>query len=75
MAEHIAERVLMMLVDRNVERVIAGVGRAASSVIDRFAAGWLMARIELPRELALELLEHLGERVGAKIEVSDPLDP
>lgn len=39
--------------------------------IDRWAASWLVARTDVAPAIVHELLEHLGPRVGARIEVSD----
>lgn len=70
-----AKRIAIMLIDRYLERMIRKFGRVAATTVDHWAANWLLARVELPRDLALALLEDLGRRVGAKIEVSDHFGP
>lgn len=74
-ADHLAERIFTMLIDRYLEYVLRKFGRATSEAIDEVAANWLLARREIRRDVVLPLLEDLGRRVGAKIEVSDPLGP
>jgi hypothetical protein len=67
------ERILIMLIERYLERAIRKFGRVTSAAVDQWAANWLLARVDLPRDLVLALLEDLGRRAGAKIEVSDHL--
>lgn len=60
-----------MLIERYLERVIQKFGRVAGDAMTEWAARWLLARVNIPRDLALALLEDLGRRTGAKIEVTD----
>jgi hypothetical protein len=70
-----AERIAIMLIERYLERMIRKFGRVATGAIDQWAANWLLARTTLPRDLALALLEDLGRRTGARIEVRDDFGP
>lgn len=72
-AEQMAERIFTMLIERYLEALLRKFGRSTSEAIDVMAANWLLSRKVLPRDVVLPLLEDLGRRVGAKIEVSDPL--
>lgn len=60
-----------MLIERYLERAIAKFGKVAGDALTQWAATWLLARVNIPRDTALALLEDLGRRTGAKIEVTD----
>lgn len=61
----------LLAIARHVREAVRAEARG---FLDAHCSAWVLERLHpdgLPRELALELLERLGERLGAKIEVND----
>lgn len=53
--------------------VAARAGDVVRGELDDYAFSWLMSRRGLERRRAAELLERLGDELGAKIELDAPL--